>query len=181
MKASLLALVGILTFGAANAADKAPATAGAPNLHELMKAIVAPETQIVWDVGNNAQDADGNPDASKLKAGDWSKLIAASNKVKQAAQALAQADHILAASPGVKLDGEGNPGTYGVKQVQTAIDKNPAAFKAFAQALVVNMDQVLAAAQAKNAQKLFDSSGGLDQVCENCHVQFWYPEEKTPR
>jgi cytochrome c556 len=180
MKASLLALLGVLTVVAANAADKAPA-AGPANLHELMKAVVAPQTQIVWDVGNGAQDADGNPDASKLKPTDWVKLIAASNKVKQAAQTLAQADHVLAASPGVKLDGEGNPGTYGVKQVQAAIDKNPAAFKAFAQALVVNMDQVLAAAQAKNAQKLFDSSGGLDQVCENCHVQFWYPEEKTPR
>ena len=78
MKASLLALLGVLTLVAAHAADKAadkaPATAGPPNLHELMKAVVAPQTQIVWDVGNNAQDADGAPDASKLKPTDWAKL-----------------------------------------------------------------------------------------------------------
>ncbi len=65
--------------------------------------------------------------------------------------------------------------------MQAAIDANPAEFRALAQTLSVSMDQVVAAAKAKDAAKLFDVSGGLDQVCENCHMRFWYPEQKTAR
>jgi hypothetical protein len=37
------------------------------------------------------------------------------------------------------------------------------------------------ASQKKDTATLFDVSGRLDQVCEDCHMQFWYPEQKTPR
>jgi hypothetical protein len=177
MKSSLFLLGGGLLSVTAYAAIPS----AAPNLHELMKNIVAVQAQVIWDVGNKAQDDQGNPDASKLKATDWSRIVSAGGKVKQAAQTLAQAEHVMAAGPGQKLDGEGAPGTFGAKQVQGAIDANPKAFRAFSQALAVSMDQIVAAAQAKDAAKVFDVSGRLDQVCEDCHVQFWYPEQKAPR
>jgi hypothetical protein len=177
MKSSLLLAAGALMFMTANAANPS----AAPNLHDLMKNVVAIQAQVIWDVGNQAQDDQGNPDASKLKAADWTRIVNAGGKVKQAAQALGQVEHVMAAAPGQKLEGEGNPGTFGAKQVQSAIDANPKVFRAFAQALSVSMDQIVAAAQAKDAAKVFDVSGRLDQVCEDCHVQFWYPEQKTPR
>ncbi len=176
MKSTLFLLAAALMVMGAYAAN----TSVPPNLHELMKNVVAVQAQLIWDVGNRAQDDQGNPDAAKLKPTDWTRIIAAGGKVKQAAQALAQAEHVMAAAPGQKLDGEGNPGTFGAKQVQSAIDANPKVFRAFAQALGVSMDQIVAAAQTKDAAKLFDVSGRLDQVCEDCHVQFWYPEQKAP-
>jgi cytochrome c556 len=36
---------------------------------------------------------------------------------------------------------------------------------------------LLAAAKNRDATKLMDAAGGLDQVCEACHIQFWYPEQ----
>jgi hypothetical protein len=86
-----------LVIATAYAADPAPA---APNLHHLMKNVVAIQTQVIWDVGNNAQDDKGNPDASKMKAADWTKAAAAAGKVKEAAQTLAKAPHVMAAAPG---------------------------------------------------------------------------------
>jgi hypothetical protein len=41
------------------------------------------------------------------------------------------------------------------------------------------MEQIGAAAQSKDANKLFEVSGRLDQVCEDCHLQFWYPDQKA--
>jgi hypothetical protein len=82
-------------------------------------------------LGHEAQDDQGNPDA-------WDKIAIASGKVKQAAPSLAQADRVMAAAPGQRVDGEGNPGAFGAKQVQHVIDANPKAFRAFAQALVVS-------------------------------------------
>jgi cytochrome c556 len=176
MKARLLLLAATVLFTNAHAAN-APATA--PNLHDLMKNVVAVQAQIIWDVGNQAQDDKGDPDPRKLKPTDWSKLTAASGKVKQAMQTLAQAPHVMAAAPGQKLDGEGDPGTFGAKQVQAAIDANPELFRAFSQALIASMERISAAAQTKNATQLFDASGGLDQICEDCHVKFRDPEQKA--
>lgn len=174
MKSSLLLLAGGLIFVSAYAGSP-PA---APNLHQLMKDIVAPQTQVVWDVGNQAQDDEGRLVASRLKPADWTKIATAAGKVKQASQTLAQADHIMAAGPGQKIDGEGNPGSFGAKDVQKFLDANPKAFSAFAQQLVTSMDEVIASTQSKDATKLFDVSGRLDQVCEVCHLQFWYPNQK---
>lgn len=167
---------GLLSLGA-----YAATPAAAPNVHDLMKKVFAVQTQIVWDVGNNAQDDNGNPDASKLTAADWDNLIKAAAQVRQASETLAKADKLMAAAPGQKLDGEGTtPGAYTVKQVQAAIDRNPKAFKAFATAMAVSMKEIESAAKTRDAKKLFDASGAIDQVCENCHKQFWYPEENVP-
>lgn len=174
MKSSLLLLAGGLMFASAYAGSP-PA---APNLHQLMKDIVAPQTQVVWDIGNQAQDDEGRIVASKLKPTDWTKIATAAGKVKQASQTLAQANHIMAAGPGQKIDGEGNPGSFGAKDVQKVLDANPKAFSAFAQQLASSMDEVIASAQSKDAAKLFDVSGRIDQVCEVCHLQFWYPNQK---
>lgn len=167
---------GVLLFASAHGTGAAGAP---PNVHELMKTVIAPQTQVVWDVGNIAQDDAGNPDASKLKAADWGKVVTAGGKVKQASLSLAQAERVLAAAPGQKIDGEGGaPGAFGAKDVQRVIDKDPQVFRAFAQALAGTMDQVVAAAQKKDAAKLFEASGRIDQICEDCHVKFWYPNQK---
>jgi hypothetical protein len=178
MKSTLYVLGGIAILAGTHDAHSAAAP---PNLHDLMKSVVAVQTQVVWDVGNQAQDDHGNPDATKLKADDWSKIISAGGKVRQVAATLAQADHVVAVAPGTKLDDQTNPGALGAKEMQAAIDAEPAKFRALAQALSASMDQIVAAAKVKDAAKLFDVSGGLDQVCESCHMQFWYPEQQAPR
>ena len=178
MKASMLLLGCGLMVASAYAADPAPAT---PYLHDLMKKVVAVQTQVIWDVGNNAQNDKGDPDPSKLKPADWAKLSGAAGKVKDALQTLAKADKVTVAGAGQKIDGEGGtPGAFGAKEVQKAIDANPKVFKAFATQLSGSMDELLAAVKVKNAQKMFDVSGRLDQECEGCHQQFWYPDEKGP-
>lgn len=175
-KSSVLLLgCGLMVAGVC-AADKA---AAAPNLHELMKNVVAIQAQVIWDVGNNAQNEAGDPDPSKMKPADWAKVATAAGKVKAASHALATAPHVMAAAPGQKIDGEGGtPGAFGAREVQKAIDANPKVFQAFAQQLTRSMDELVAASKARDAKKLFDVSGRLDQECEACHVQFWYPDEK---
>jgi hypothetical protein len=155
-------------------------SAAAPaNLHDLMKDVVAVQAQVVWDVSNEAQDEDGNPDASKLAAGDWTKIADAGEKVRQVAQMLGQSENVVVAAPGVKLEGEENPGSWGAKQVQASIDANPAQFRAYSKALAASMEQIAAAAKTRNAAKLADVAGALDQVCETCHEKFWYPQQKA--
>lgn len=170
MKPFAYAMGAILSMVAAYEVHSAAAPV---NLHEPMKSVVAVQTQVIWDIGNRAQDDQGNPDASKLVPGDWSKIIDAAGKVRQVAQTLAHAEQVVVAAPGVKIEGEGNADARGAKQVQGLIDANPAEFRARSQALAASMDQIVTAAKARDAKTLFDVSGALDQVCEDCHMKFW--------
>lgn len=172
-----LLLASSLMFTAAHAGK---ATPGPANLHELMKDVAA-QAQIVWDIGSGALDDEGNPDASKLKAADWDAIVTASGKGKNAAKTLVETKQLVVAAAGEKISGEENPGAFNAKDVERTIAANPQAFNGFAQALQQSMDQIVAAARTHDAAKLADVSGALDQVCEQCHLQYWYPEQNDAR
>lgn len=175
MKSTRLLLGCALTIALTGAGKP---TAAAPNLHELMKDVAA-QAQIIWDIGNRTMDADGNPDPAKVAEADWRQVLSASGKVRDAAKTLAEAKHIVGAAAGQKIQGEENPGSFGARQVEQAIAANPQAFSAFARQLAASMDEIAQAARRHEAAKAFEVAGQLDQVCEQCHLVFWYPEEKT--
>jgi cytochrome c' len=160
----------------------AASAAGAhPNLHQMMDKVVRVQTQIIWDVSNNLLDDNGNPKASKLSPTDWNNIASASEKVLAVMTTLASSDHVMAAAPGEKIEGEGNPDAFTAKQVQALLDKNPAAFKAFAKQMAGSMTEINSAAKSKNATKLNDVAGRIDQECEGCHTVYWYPNQKIPQ
>jgi len=73
-------------------------------------------------------------------------------------------------TPGIELE----PG-----EMEKLVDADRAAWNARAHALQEKALDVLAAVEAKNAEKLWDVGGELDTACENCHRQYWYPNEKV--
>jgi cytochrome c556 len=172
LKYAWVALAGLLTFVAtAQAAD--PGIFLLP----LMKGTVAPQAQILWDVGNKALDDDGNASAAKLTASDWTKLAAAAQKMKTASIAVTEASRVLIAPPGAKLQDEGAPGQAISRQIQGFIDANPKDFAVRAGELADVSDGFLKAAATKDVKTLAETSAKLDEVCEACHVKYWYPEQ----
>ncbi len=81
---------------------------------------------------------------------------------------------------GGALEDHGTPGNLTAAESEEAIAKNRGSFLAFAQALRDVGASMLAAADAKNPQGLIDAGDTMDQVCEGCHLQFWYPGQKIP-
>lgn len=172
MKYAWMALGGLLAFvTTAQAAD--------PQIFllPLMKGTVAPQAQVLWDIGNNALDDEGNASAAKVTASDWTKLAAAAQKMKNAALAVANTQKVLIAPPGVKLQDEGAPGQATSKQIQAFIDANPKDFAVHARELADISDGFLRAAATKDAKTLSEASAKLDEVCEACHVKYWYPDQ----
>ena len=168
---SVTMAIAIIIVATAQAAD-APLY-----VYPLMKEVVAPKAQILWDVGNKIMDDDGNADGSKLKPADWTNLAAAAAAMKDASARIAAAPRVAVVAPGMKIEGEGAPGSSSAKQIQAYIDKNPRAFAAQAQALVTVTNGFLDAAKTRDAVKLMTASAKLDEACEACHVKFWYPEQ----
>ncbi len=171
---AILLGLGVLTLAAfyGHAADNVL------TLNDSMKDIIAPQTQIVWDISNKDIDGQGNPDGSKLSEDDWKQIAAAAEEVSKRAEALASADHLKVALPGVKIQSEGNPGAWGAAEVQRAIDANPKAFQAQAKSLADIAVATVKAAKARNAMAMGDAANDIDGICEDCHKQFWYPNLK---
>lgn len=63
MKSALFVLAGLVTLVSACEARSAAAP---PNLHDAMKNVVTVQTQVIWDVGNQAQDDHGSPGLREL-------------------------------------------------------------------------------------------------------------------
>ena len=169
-----LAVVGVLAvlpLAGLTAADPAPRT-----LHDLMKNVVAVQADVIWSV--DPTDKHGKPDATKVKPADWQRIAAAAGKIRQATKTLVNAEQLVVAKPGQKLDGEGIGGAWTAMDVDHAIKTNPAAFRAFVQTMSTSMDNISAAASARSADKLADEAGKLDEYCEQCHKQFWYPNQR---
>ncbi len=162
-----------------------------PTVHESMTDVMSPQAQIIWDTTSRAFNDKGDGlEASKISETDWTALAKAGQLLRDRAQVLAKARHVVAAAPGMAIMGEqaaGAPSTLGHawdaasgKKVQAMIDTNPALFAQHARDLAQAGDTLVKAAGAKDIHALYDMSSGLDEVCDGCHVKFWGTDEPPP-
>jgi hypothetical protein len=174
MRRLLIGLAGtVLTIAAVHA--QAPA----PTIHEAMKNVIAPQAQVLWDVGNEAMDDSGNPDAKRLSAAQWGQITSAGQKVQDMSLALAMATPLKVVAPGAAIQGEGDANSSSAAQVQGFVDADPSGFADQSRKLAAVAGDFVAAAKARNAVKLGLASGNLDQVCEDCHTRYWYPQQNA--
>lgn len=168
MKRVLFGLGAAFVLIAATQVSSGPAV-----VYTVMKDMVAPQADRLWDVGNRAVNDDGEPDVSQLSTQDWEKLADAAAKMKAAATSLSTTGDITVAPPGVKIaESAATP-----EQIQQFIAKDRKAFAQYAADLADVSDGYLQAAATRDAVKLADAAGRMDVVCEACHMQFWYPEQ----
>ena len=64
------------------------------------------------------------------------------------------------------------------RQMDALVAKSPGTFASRARGLVDATALALKAIDTKNVEGLSDAGGAIDEACENCHLTFWYPNEK---
>ena len=146
-------------------------------IKDLMQSVVDPNADVVWLSVTTVQSAKGTVDSAPKTDEEWT-------KVRHGAIALMEAANLLivpgrhVARPGEKSE------TPGVEleppEMEVLINKDVPAWRMRAKAL---HDAGLAALQAidnKDAPKVFEVGEQIEQACENCHKQYWYPNEKIP-
>jgi hypothetical protein len=112
----------------------------------------APETQEEWD--NVRRHAVILLEAPNLLVMDGRKVAAQGEKSK---------------NPEVELQPE---------QIQTLIDEDRASFIRRARRLQDAAQSALTAINAKDKNALFQAIEKVDKACENCHLHYWYPNDK---
>ena len=161
-------------------AKAAPATPFAPaaSIQELMQSIVDPSADAMWDSVSTDVDAKGTVEHQPHTPEEW-------QAVRRYAVALSEAANLLVQPRPVahgagKLEDAHVEGINDARQVRAAIDADPAAFAAHAQALHVAARAAVDAIDAHDAKRLLDAGERVDAACEACHTRYWYPHDVKP-
>jgi hypothetical protein len=189
----LLALLSAATTLTGCSREEAPQTASHPRvealeqpfrpnagIQDLMVAMIDPAADFLWDSVSTISNENGVEEKQPRTDEEW-------HEVRRQAIIVAEASNLLmmegrrVAKEGKLLEDHGTPGNLSAEEAEKAIATDRASFVSFAQAMHAVGETMVAAADAKNVQALFDAGDKLDQVCEGCHLKFWYPQQKAPR
>ncbi len=72
-----------------------------------------------------------------------------------------------------------NPPELSPTQMQAKLDKDPVLWTAKIQALRNVGLEVLEIVKKKDANALWQAGGDLDDACEGCHLEYWYPGDRA--
>ena len=166
--AAALALLGLAGCGR-GAADQntaaAPAEAAqALTVHQIMLGQVVPASNAVWAIQEAPDDA------------GWKAAADNAQKLVDAANTLVSGEHPLL-GPGETVQGGDAPGASTPAQIEDRIRAAPDDWRKHAQAMQAASLQVIAAAGAKDLDRVMDAGNTLYDTCEACHQQFWHPEQ----
>lgn len=177
--AGLLALAVMMAGCSGKEADQQEAASSVKTVHEMMLERIDPDADAIWAIGNAAIDDNASIDPALMDDGKWAELAQASNRMATHAADLAKLDPLIVTRPGVKIADEGMTGAPTPEQIQGHMDRDADVFRALATALADHSTELAAAATARDATSAGRLINEMDGVCESCHLEFWYPEQKA--
>ncbi|HTM96521.1 MAG TPA: cytochrome c [Croceibacterium sp.] len=147
-------------------------------VHEVMLNTVDKHADQLWDMTNAAIGDEGGIDPAKMDDKRWDEIARLAGEVEGGARQLAALEHPRAVKPGVKIADEDVPYGDSGASVQANLDKNPELFREYASTLAAHMHDMAQAARKHDAAAVGPMVDQLDQVCESCHLDYWYPSQK---
>jgi hypothetical protein len=184
-EAKFLALgIALMLLGACERTEPpAPAVASpftpTAGIQDIMAEMIEPSAEFLWNSVSSTVTAEGVEDKQPTTDEEW-------NEVRRHAIVITESANLLmmdgrhVAREGKQLDDHGTPGNLTLEQVEQAIVTERAAFIAYSRALHDVGASLLKAADSRDAQAIVTHGETLDEVCESCHLKFWYPGQKIP-
>jgi len=169
---------------AATPSADAPSAASAANPQKpvdsvvgLMVTQVSPSATALWNAVSTEVGPKGPVEKVPRTDDDWAavrrqalQLIEASNLLMVPGRATAWPNEKRANPPG--------PTDLPPAEADARMKQEWPAFLAFSQALQVRGEEALKAIDSRNVDALMEAGGNIDEACEACHKQFWYPTLK---
>jgi hypothetical protein len=146
------------------------------NLREIMQYIVMPNAQIIWDSVAITVSLEGTDARSPKTDEDWDKVRAAAITLMEACNSLMIPGRAIDLPGTASDDPENELGPDDIEEIRV---KNWDAWIGHAQALHATAKAVLSAIDKRDSSSLMDAGGPIDEACESCHLQFWYPPDRV--
>jgi hypothetical protein len=144
---------------------------------DIMDSIVDPGSDYIWDAVETVVSAKGVEEKAPHTDEEW-------KEVRRHAIMLLEATNLLqipgrhVAKPGEKAD---DPKVeLAPEQIEDLIAKDRASWINYAHGLHDATMGAFKAIEAKDSEALLNSGDAIDNACEKCHLQYWYPNERKP-
>lgn len=162
----------------------APAATTAPfkltaSIAELMDSLIDPSADALWDSVSTTVDAKGTTQHQPRTDAEW-------HEARRHAIALIEGTNLLVmdgrklVAPGAEVLDQDVQGVLSPEEGQKKFDAQHAVFVQFALALQDVGVQMLQAIDAKDPERMMAVGATMDEVCESCHLTFWYPNQVIP-
>jgi hypothetical protein len=134
----------------AQSAQGHPPYDAATDVHQMMLWIIDPAADVIWDSAGTIITVEGSQELAPTTDKGWAKVL-------RAAAILTEAGNLLM-MPGRAAGEE---------------------WIAYSRQLVDTGKLAMQAAQARDADALFDAGGDIYQVCRGCHEQYWVKVDES--
>ncbi|QPK64825.1 cytochrome c [Methylomonas sp. LL1] len=147
-------------------------------IQDVMQSIIDPNIDFVWNSVATVSTADGIEEKRPQTNEEW-------QVIKQHALTVLEAGNLLVMA-GRPVAGTGaNTSSGGAElsagDIQHLIDANRGEFVAKAHGLHAAMQQVIAAIDKQDVEEFEKAGSQVEHACEQCHSQFWYPNDQRPQ
>lgn len=148
------------------------------SVKDLMRNMIDPASDYIFDAVKVETSKSGTVERRPTTDADW-------ERIRTGAITIAEGIYLLKvprpfAPPGDENNSSGPEATeLSPAQIKAKIEADPVLWNAKIEALRNVGLQVLEIVNKKNADELFEAGGNLDEACESCHIQYWYPGDKA--
>jgi Cytochrome C' len=181
------AVVSLLALSACSARDpQIPHADAAPGLtsfvqpiatiQELMQSEVDASADDIWDAVATTTSKAGEETQQPRTPEEWLAVRRNAIVLIEAANLLTVDNRKLSAAP---FPAEA-AGALDSTAIDERITHNRETFDEYALTLRRTAQTMLTAIDAKDPKALVAAGGVLDEVCESCHMTFWYPNQVIP-
>ena len=146
-------------------------------VRDIMTGVLDPSSAAIWESTKLTFTKAGLEERAPKSDEEWLvlrnhalQLIEASNLLQMPGRAMARPGE-QSSFPGIEL---------GPDEIQALVDKDRMGWVTRAKQLHTAVMPTLDAINAKDADKLAASGEAIDEACENCHSQYWYPNAPEP-
>ncbi|MBM0107701.1 hypothetical protein JM946_23400 [Steroidobacter sp. S1-65] len=148
-------------------------------IQDIMHDMIEPSAEFLWESVGVTETAEGVEEKQPRTDEEWAELRRHSIIIAESANLiLMNGRHVV--REGKLLDDHGTPGNLTAEQVEQAIAADRATFESFGRALHEVGVTFLKAAEKRDTKAIMDAGETMDEVCEGCHLKFWYPGQKIP-
>ncbi len=163
---------------AACADDSASAYRPTATVEEIMRALIDPSADAIWDAVVTDATSEGIVETRPETAGDWARLRHHAVVIAEATNLLIVEGRRIAAPesrselPGIDLHPDA---------IQELMTEDWGSWIESARGLHDASITVLDAIDAREVDALLAAGTELDVACEHCHSRYWYPGFNDPR
>jgi len=148
------------------------------SVKELMRDMIDPASDYVFDAVGTVVTHKRVVEKEPKTDEDW-------DRIRVGAVMLAEGAYLLKVPRPFAPAGDENnstgpdPEELSPAQIKAKLERDPVLWNAKIEALRNVGLEVLDIVKRKDVKELWDASDNLDQACENCHLEYWYPGEKA--